>query len=73
MEASRTPTSTIWFGDFELLTDSGEFEGGHAGAAFWPGLRHARPVGEARGKIVSREELQRALWANSSLATSSTD
>ena len=67
MEASSTPTSTIRFGDFELLPDSGELKKAGArvrlsGQAFETLVL----LVEARGKIVSREELQKALWANSS-------
>jgi Tol biopolymer transport system component/DNA-binding winged helix-turn-helix (wHTH) protein len=67
MEASRTPTSTIRFGDFELLPDSGELKKAGtrvrlSGQAFDTLVL----LVEARGKIVSREELQNALWANSS-------
>jgi Tol biopolymer transport system component/DNA-binding winged helix-turn-helix (wHTH) protein len=67
MEASRTPTSTIRFGDFELLPESGELKKAGtrvrlSGQAFDTLVL----LVEARGEIVSREQLQKALWSDSS-------
>jgi Tol biopolymer transport system component/DNA-binding winged helix-turn-helix (wHTH) protein len=67
MEASRTPTSTIRFGDFELLPESGELKKAGtrvrlSGQAFDTLVL----LIEARGEIVSREQLQKALWSDSS-------
>src|SRR5258708_4737196 len=67
MEASRTPTSAIRFGDFELLAESGELKKAGArvrlsGQAFDTLVL----LVEARGRIVSRDELQKALWSDSS-------
>jgi Tol biopolymer transport system component/DNA-binding winged helix-turn-helix (wHTH) protein len=67
MEASRTPTSAIRFGDFELLPESGELKKAGtrvrlSGQAFDTLVL----LVEARGEIVSREELQNALWSDSS-------
>lgn len=67
MEASRTPTSTIRFGDFELLPDSGELKkAGSRVRLSGQAFETLVLLIEARGKIVSREELQKALWATSS-------
>jgi DNA-binding winged helix-turn-helix (wHTH) protein len=67
MEASRTPTSAIRFGDFELLPESGELKKAGtrvrlSGQAFDTLVL----LVEARGRIVSREELQKALGSDSS-------
>jgi Tol biopolymer transport system component/DNA-binding winged helix-turn-helix (wHTH) protein len=67
MEASRAPTSAIRFGDFELLPESGELKKAGSrvrlsGQAFDTLVL----LVEARGRIVSREELQKALWSDSS-------
>jgi Tol biopolymer transport system component/DNA-binding winged helix-turn-helix (wHTH) protein len=67
MEASRTPTSAIRFGDFELLPESGELKKAGtrvrlSGQAFDTLVL----LVEARGRIVSRDELQKALWSDSS-------
>jgi DNA-binding winged helix-turn-helix (wHTH) protein len=67
METSRAPTSAIWFGDFELLPESAELKKAGirvrlSGQAFDTLVL----LVEARGKIVSREELQKELWSDSS-------
>jgi Tol biopolymer transport system component/DNA-binding winged helix-turn-helix (wHTH) protein len=67
MDNAQTPLTAICFGDFELSPESGELRK--------RGMR-VRLSGQAfdtlvllvaaRGRIVSREELQRALWSESS-------
>jgi DNA-binding winged helix-turn-helix (wHTH) protein len=67
MNPSHTPTPPIRFGDFELLPESGELKKAGtrvrlSGQAFDTLVL----LVEARGEIVSREELQKALWSDSS-------
>ncbi len=67
MDSSHTLTPAIRFGDFELLPESGELKKGGtrirlSGQAFDTLVL----LVEARGQIVSREELQKALWSDSS-------
>jgi Tol biopolymer transport system component/DNA-binding winged helix-turn-helix (wHTH) protein len=67
MDPSYTLTPPIRFGDFELLPESGELKKGGSrirlsGQAFDTLVL----LVEARGQIVSREELQKALWSDSS-------
>ena len=67
MNSSNTLTPPIRFGDFELLPESGELKKRGtrirlSGQAFDTLVL----LVEARGQIVSREELQKALWSDSS-------
>ena len=67
MDPSPTPKPSIRFGDFELLSKSGELKkmGTRirlSGQAFDTLVL----LVEARGEIVSREQLQKALWSDSS-------
>ena len=67
MNPSHTPTPPIRFGDFALLPESGELKKAGtrvrlSGQAFDTLVL----LVEARGEIVSREELQKALWSDSS-------
>src|ERR1700736_5400160 len=67
MEASRTPTSAIRVADFELLPESGELKkAGMRGRLSGQAFDTLVLLVEARGDIVSREELHKALWSDSS-------
>lgn len=67
MDTFQTPTPPVRFGDFELLPESGELKKAGtrvrlSGQAFDTLVL----LIEARGEIVSREQLQKALWSDSS-------
>jgi Tol biopolymer transport system component/DNA-binding winged helix-turn-helix (wHTH) protein len=67
MNPSPAPEPSIRFGDFELLPESGELKKTGtrirlSGQAFDTLVL----LVEARGQIVSREQLQKALWSDSS-------
>jgi Tol biopolymer transport system component/DNA-binding winged helix-turn-helix (wHTH) protein len=67
MDRTDTTVTTIRFGDFELLPESGELRK-HGMRVRLSGQAFDTLVllVAARGRIVSREELQKALWSESS-------
>ena len=67
MDNAQTPLTAICFGDFELSPETGELRK-HGMRVRLSGQAFDTLVllVAARGRIVSREELQRALWSGSS-------